>query len=630
MINFGQIILGMTLALSLFQVISKDNIKVLSQKTLSITVFSLFLGSFSYLTYKYIISDFSLLNVFMNSNTMKPLLYKVTGVWGNHEGSMLLFALLLSAYSAAYALVSKSKYSEAVLQIQAGIITLLTGYIYFTSNPFEATPTFKGVLPEQGRGLNPLLQDIGLAIHPPILYLGYAGLSIVFSYVCVAIRKNLDAKLWAEEIKNWVLWCWSFITIGVALGSWWAYRELGWGGFWFWDPVENISLMPWLISCAMMHSLLYTRKFGGLNRTSMFLGLASFLAALAGFFLVRSGIISSVHSFASDPTRGIVMLSIVFAISIYAAVIFGKNFFVLKPNIFEDFGVLSRQALVIYNIMLLLVLTATIKLGVIYPIFLSVFNIADISVGEPYFNKVFVPIAILLCFVMILTPFIKWQNEKLINVVKKSGASFAASLLAVGLVVYYNPDEINLRACFALFMGCWLIFSLVEILTKRAIKREKISKGFFAMSVAHIGFGGLCIAIALVTSLSTEKDFIISEGKKMEVDKYEVFLRKSEIIQKKNYFAQKAEIILSENKNQTKFTPENRIYFPDMSKTYETDIKYSLSKDLYMVMGESTENGDNVYSFPVRFYIKPFIAFIWISSLLIAIGGFIAMLPKKK
>ncbi len=633
MINLGQIILGTILAVSLFQAIFRvnDNSKFLSQKSLSLIVSFLCISSLAYLSYKYAVSDFSILNVFQNSNTMKPMLYKLTGVWGNHEGSMLLFVTLLAAYSSGFALISKTQVKDDVLQIQAAIITLITGYIYFTSNPFEATPIFEGMgIPEQGRGLNPLLQDIGLAIHPPILYLGYAGLSIVFSYICVAIRKKTDAKIWGEEIKNWVLWSWSFITIGVALGSWWAYRELGWGGFWFWDPVENISLMPWLISCGLIHSLLYTRKFGGLNRTSLLLGLMSFLAALAGFFMVRSGILSSVHSFAADPTRGIVMLAIVFAISAYALILFGKNFLELKPNILENFGILSRQALVIGNVIFMLALAFTIKLGVIYPITLSVFNIADISVGEPYFNKVFVPISIVLVFIMIFTPFIKWQNEKIVNVIKRSAFSFIVSVLITGFVYYFNENKFNIRAIAALFMGCWLILSLAEILIKRAAKREKISKGFFAMSVAHIGFGGLCIAISLVTSLESGKSFVLKENKKVSFEDYELSLSKSQIKQERNYFAQEADIILTQGNKKITLKPENRIYFPDMTKTFETDIKYSLSKDMYVVMGESTEKENNDYSFPLRFYIKPFIAFVWLSALLIAIGGFIAMLPKKK
>ncbi len=646
--NPGQILLALALAGTVFQfvgvLINQKNI-LFSQKNLSVLTFAFCFLALGFLAYKYVISDFSYLNVFQNSNTLKPLLYKITGIWGNHEGSMLLFSLLLSTHTCVYAIFSKSLYKDYVLHTQSMILSLLLGYTYFVSSPFEMIAVNSpDEIPLQGMGLNPLLQDIGLAIHPPILYLGYSALSIIFSYAIVVCRKNIEAKIWGELVKSWVMFSWSFITIGVALGSWWAYRELGWGGFWFWDPVENISLMPWLVTLGLLHSLLYTRKFGGLNRTSIFLGLLSFLVALAGFFFVRSGILSSVHSFASDPTRGVAMLVILMIVKLYALYVFVVNFKKLKPDIVENYSAFSRQALVLSNAIISVCLAFTIYLGIVYPIILDVFNIQKISVGEPYFNQTFIPITILLLFIMVFTPYIKWQNENLKNVVKKSYKSFLFSLIATLALYYLYQGKFNLRAILAFFTGLWVIAALLETLIPRFLKKEKISRGFFAMSVAHIGFGMLCIFISILISLESERTFSLKDGQSKKIGNYKIELKKSEISKGKNYFYQKAYFDISEGNHKFKLSPENRIYFPAMNKTFESGINYNLERDFYLVMGESYEDEkaattkpdskpevtQGEYIFPIKLYIKPFMVFLWISACIIAAGGFIAMTVRKK
>ncbi len=647
MISFGHIILAICLSVIVFQalkpaIIKSDERDFFSQRKLTISSFILVLFSFLWLEYKYIISDFSIYNVFQNSNSLKPLIYKITGVWGNHEGSMLLFALLISFYSLLFLIFSKSQFQNNILYIQSIILGSIVAYIYFFSNPFELSPQMpNGQFPEQGVGLNPLLQDIGLAIHPPILYIGYAGFSLVFSYAVIALKSsNFDIKNWAEEVKIWSLIAWSFLTIGVMLGSWWAYRELGWGGFWFWDPVENISLMPWLIGCALIHSLLYTKKFGGLTRSSVFLALLSFLLALIGFFLVRSGILSSVHSFANSPERGVAMLVIIFSFLIYSSYIFTKNFARLKPDIYENYSVLSRQALVVANVVLFFAVALTLLLGIIYPIILDVFNLSQISVGEPYFNKTIIPITIAILLIMIFTPFIKWQNEKLTSIIKKSYLSFLISLGLTILIYFYYPSKFGFISIASIFAGLWIFTSLFEVLSIRFCKREKISRGFFAMSIAHIGFAGLCITIAVLTSLEEEHHFDLTEEKNVKINQYKISFVKSEILRGDNFLAQKLTLQVNDKSKPKKdiltFEPENRVYLPSFTKTNEADVESFLAKDLYFVMGESqeiaskNENSGRAYLFPITFYIKPFISFLWIFALVIAFGGFLAATAKKK
>ncbi|MDX1949800.1 MAG: heme lyase CcmF/NrfE family subunit [Rickettsiales bacterium] len=646
MLNFGQILLAILLSLSVFQavknlILKQEDIKFFTQINLTIANFILVVFSFCWLEYKYIISDFSIFNVFQNSNTLKPLIYKITGVWGNHEGSMLLFALLISAYSFLFCLSSKTSLKDEILKYQSIIFSFILGYIYFFSNPFEFSPKMpNGEFPSQGIGLNPLLQDIGLAIHPPILYIGYAGFSLVFSYAIALCRsENFDVKIWAEQVKIWALISWSFLTIGVMLGSWWAYRELGWGGFWFWDPVENISLMPWLIGCALIHSLLYTKKFGGLTRSSVFLAILSFLLALIGFFLVRSGILSSVHSFANSPERGVAMLVIVFLISIYSSYQISKNFARLKPKIFEDYSALSRQALVVANVVLFFSIAVTLLLGIIYPIILDILNLSQISVGEPYFNKTIIPITLSVLLIMVFTPFIKWQNEKLISIAKKSYKSFFISIIFTALICFFYPSKFNFISIIALFAGFWVFTSLLEILSIRFVKREKISRGFFAMSISHIGFAGLCIIIAMLTSLEEKHSFNLTKDKNIKINNYKISYVDSEILRGENFLAQKLTLQVKDGKNDLVFYPENRVYMPSFTKTNEADVKSFIDKDLYFVMGETEEvsntsdkkrAGERVYNFPITFYVKPLISFLWIFAIVIAIGGFLAATAKKK
>lgn len=656
MINLGQIIFLIPLLLCALQVAkyigdasNKNFFKIsFSNNFLSQATFLTILLSFLFLTHLFIISDFNYNLVLQHSHTAKPLLYKITGVWGNHEGSMLLFLLILSAYSFVYSLISKQQndvigtqvicVKDRVLGVQAILLFLLLCYTYFTSNPFDATPAhFAGA--EEGFGLNPLLQDIGLAIHPPLLYVGYAGLSLAFSYAIYVLQYKVNGKKWTEFLRPWVLFSWSFLALGIAMGSWWAYRELGWGGFWFWDPVENISLVPWLIATALIHTILVTKKFNRFAFITIFLSLIAFMSSLLGFFLVRSGVLSSVHTFASDPTRGTIMLAILFSIAAYSFTLFGKRYTQIKFIPEGQMFAVSREVGILFQTILLMAMAITILLGIFYPLILEMFFQKRISVGEPYFNAVFIPISLAFIILAVFAPILKWQREKLSVVIKKSLFSLVLALaLAIYLKISY-PQEMAFHLAFAVFACAWLAISATEIIIRRLMKREKVSKGFASMIISHTAFGLLGLAITLKVSFETDTQFVFREGDTKEFADYKVTLNSSEIYRGANYITQKPNFLVEKKGEKIGiFSPENRIYFPDLTKTHEADIGFSIWRDLYIVLGQTElektsidkEQPQESYAFPTRIYIKPFIFFIWFSVLLMAFGGFLAMLPKKK
>lgn len=630
MLNLGQILLLISLVLSGFSALGFFRNGTLSNKQITYLTNFNFLSvslAFIFLTSRYIISDFSYINVFENSNSLKPLIYKITGVWGNHEGSMLLFLFLLNIYSFLFCNFSKYKNKEQVLTIQNLISFLLCLYIYFVSDPFIQ---FADETPIEGAGLNPLLQDIGLASHPPILYLGYSGFSLAFSLAIIAAKNQEEGVEWALTSRFWSLISFSFLTIGVALGSWWAYRELGWGGFWFWDSVENSSLLPWLVGLALIHCLLSTKKFGFSKNLALCLSVFSFIMSIFGFFIVRSGILSSVHSFASDPTRGIFMLSIMVIITIFGFynIIF-KNLRSDEPTI--ELGIISRYGLILGNILLLAVLAFTLILAILYPVIMEFISNDKISIGQPYFNAVYIPISLLMALIMVYTPYIKWPREKLWPPIKKSINSLLFSIIITAIVKFKYPDEVTIRPMIGLFFGLWILSSLLFLLIIRKLKGEKISQGFFAMCVSHIGFGLLLVAISLKVSFELEKHLIFKPNDKIQFAGYNIGFKGYSIGKRDNYFFQSADFLLVNKKNDKRvvLTPENRVYMPKLTKTHESAIYHRLFSDVYLVLGESIAQKKG-YKFPVRIFYKPFTSYIWIAAFIIALGAFIGILPNRK
>lgn len=626
MITAGQIILALPLASSAIQCIkafTKMQINT-SHEFIAKFTFAGILTAFAFLVYKFATSDFMYSLVFLNSNTAKPMLYKITGVWGNHEGSMLLFLLILTGYGFLFSKFSKFKFKNDALGFQGLISFLIIFYVFFTSNPFDPIAGLEGA-PSEGMGLNPLLQDIGLAIHPPVLYLGFAGFSLAFSIAMAVLKNNYTEKNWCEYSRPWILISYIFLSLGVALGAWWAYRELGWGGFWFWDPVENTSLLPWIFSCALIHSMYCTKKFNRFAMMTIFLSLTTFMCSLLGFFLVRSGLLSSVHTFASDPLRGSVMLIIIFIIAAVAMISFGKKCATMRFKTEDQIHYISREAGILIQVVLLMAMAATIFLGIFYPIVLELFLKERIGIGEPYFNSVFVPITFGMMTVMIFVPILKWQRERIRTVLRKSIISF---MLSACFVMYMEVayKEVSNKIGVGLFLSAWIILLGVEVVLKKLITKDKLSKSFVAMIISHAAFGGLVMGITLNAAFSSDTQVVMKLKDKTEFEGLNIQAQTSVVNQSKNFISQQ----VSFDVNGKILKPENRIYFPDLTKTHEADIDYGFAKDVYVVMGQSEEVKKGEYVFPTRIYIKSFMFVIWFSVVCMAFGGFLALLPKKK
>ncbi|MCD6036003.1 MAG: cytochrome c biosis protein CcmF [Rickettsiales bacterium] len=597
--------------------------------------------AFLSLVISYVISDFSVLNVALNSHTAKPLLYKISGAWGNHEGSMLLWLWVLVLYSGVYALTHPL--SERLHAVTLGIQQIITlGFLIFillTSDPFILVFP----VPTEGQGLNPVLQDIGLALHPPMLYLGYVGFSLPFSAAIAALLCNRADGLWAGGIKKWVVTPWICLTLGVGLGSWWAYRELGWGGFWFWDPVENASLMPWLAGTALLHALLVMEKREILRGWTMLLAILTFSLSLIGTFLVRSGVLTSVHAFANDPERGVFILILLGIIAGGGFLIFALKAPSLSPK--NTTATVSRETLLLLGTILLVIACGVVFLGTLYPLFLEVLQGARVSVGPPYYDLTFTPIIVPILFLAFFTPAISWKQDNLSSLLRPSILPLVGLLAVAGGLLFW--DEGRAQAMLypigfvALISGVWLIVGMCVLWGKRIrifqvpfaemVERAKgISLTYYAMLIAHIGFGVLVIAAASASLWQQEQQKMMAEGDSINVAGYRLELEKVEYSAGKNYFTRIGKFRVYEgDKELGMLNPEYRFYPVEGQQTNEADIYVSgpgLS-DLYTVIGESRE-GQNGYA--VRVYYKPAVAWIWIGCILMGAGGAISLFKRKK
>jgi cytochrome c-type biogenesis protein CcmF len=595
--------------------------KQIKASYISFSVFMLVLLSFGCLMYSYVVSDFSVMNVYKNSHTQKPLIYKITGTWGNHEGSMLLLCLILVAYSFAFALLGKvdDKLKDIIISVQSFINIGFLAFIYFTSNPFEEVSP----VPENGVGLNPLLQDIGLAMHPPVLYLGYIGFSLALSYSVAALILGRADKNWAQSLKKWSLLSWSFLTLGIGLGSWWAYRELGWGGFWFWDPVENASLMPWLAATAFLHSLIVMEKRGSLKIWTVLLGVLTFSLCLIGIFLVRSGVLTSVHSFASDPQRGtyiLIFLGVVVGVSLS---LFAFKAHKIKPeNTYTPF---SKEGGILINNLILVALCFIVLLGTIYPIIMEVFSDYSVAVGEPYFNSEFNPIALPLLLLAGVVPAINWKKDEFDKVKAKLYIPLTAFLFVLGFVLFV-PEKKSFIAAIALGLSAWLIVSMAYALYKR--KGASITMPFLGMIISHIGLAVLVAGITVVSVWGEEKEEIIHANESIKISSYDVKLVDMYLGADDNYLHRFGNFEVSDYKGEkiADLNPEVRFYPVQGQNTTESDIHYGLLSNLYIAMGDSDGN----YGYVVRVYYKPWVNLIWLGCVLMTIGGFVAMVKRKK
>jgi len=613
--SLGNLSLWLSLIFSILQfIVSKknNNLPLLNISVLSLLFTSLL--SFFLLMYLYIVSDFTVSNVFENSHTTKPLIYKIAAVWGNHEGSMLMWILVLVIFNYfIFKLLNKknSTFIAKSLEIQAIIIFGFILFTIFTSNPFEK------IIPPQpdGLGFNPILQDPALAIHPPLLYIGYVGFSAAFSMSIAALTLNSNEKiLWYYYMKPFVLAAWTFLTIGIALGSFWAYYELGWGGWWFWDPVENASFMPWLIGTALLHSLIIVEKRKSLKNWVLLLSILAFLLSVVGTFLVRSGILTSVHTFALDPTRGLYILIFTAFLGAYSFILFAKN----SKKFEEDryFKFFSKEGSILLNNIIMLVVCFTVLLGTIYPLIIEALTNNKISVGEPYYNSTVIPIVIPGILIMGIGPILSWGSEKKLNLLKK----IFPNILVTGtltLVIFTIYKSYSIIALVGIILAFWIISNNLSLLIK---KDKSVSTG---MLVSHLGIGLLILGITGSSVWQKEKILNMNIKNEFKIEKYNVIFENVEELRGKNYIALRGNFSVFDHKNIfiTKLRPENRYYPITNNFTTEASIHSNLTRDLYIVLGEGNEKD----GWTIRMYYNPLVAWIWIGSFIIFVGGIISM-----
>jgi len=621
--NLGNILLFLNVILSLSIIyIANKNLKIIGginkiifqlnliQSTSIITCFFVLIAAF-------IVSDFSLITVYQNSHSLKPLFYKIAGTWGNHEGSLLLWAIILSIFSFLFLIYNKDhpkKFRLLTLIIQNILILGFLFFILFNSNPFSQISP----IPSEGLGLNPILQDPALAIHPPLLYVGFVGSSIYFSAAIASLISNYSEKSFSLSIKNWVLISWCFQTLGILVGSIWAYYELGWGGFWFWDPVENASLLPWFAMTALFHSLIVFERRNIFYFWVIILCVITFILSVTGTFLVRSGILNSVHTFASDPTRGIYIL-IFLSLMIFGSILllfqkYKKENYDLNRNSKETFILVNNWFMMFYLI--------TVLLGTIYPIFTDALTGNKISVGPPFYNTIIFPVVAFFLLFMALGPKTKWIKNKFENITIYLLILAGAAGLNLAIIFFFKSYSLlsNFIIISALFL---IISSLMDV--AKALKKNKLD---FARIISHTAFGFLVLFIGLNDIFSIEKDYNIKLGETKKFESYSIQLQSLDLKNYKNYQAVIGKLVIKNiNSNQTNIlNPEIRIYDKPKTLTYEAAIKTSLIKDYYLTMS----NIDRSDYYNVKFQKKPLMAWIWISVIMIVVGGLVRLFNNAK
>ena len=618
-IGHYSLILGLFIGLILifFSIKNFRNSIYLDTKILSFTFlqFILVVVSFLCLILSFVFSDFSNETVFNNSHTTKPLFYKISGTWGNHEGSLLLWLLVLTLFIFLFLIKTKNqptKYKILTLVFQQIIIIGFFVFLIKTSNPFN----YLYPIPEEGLGLNPILQDPALAIHPPILYLGYVGSSIIFSSALAATSLNMISKKWASHIKKWVLISWVFLTLGILLGSIWAYYELGWGGFWFWDPVENVSLMPWLALTTLLHCVLVLEKKLVLTSWVIILSISTFTLSMCGTFLVRSGILNSVHTFANDPERGLFILIFLFSLIFISLFIF---FFFHKPNQsnLNNFFWLSKETSIIINNWFMMYFLSVVLVGTVYPIFLDVLTSEKISVGPPFYHKLIIPFLIPFLLIMAIGPKLKWIKSNLEDKVYLISLLFISFLLSFLIVKNFNSNF--LINTILISSALYLFFvTLRDFFIK---KKNNISQ-----NIAHFGFSLLILSILFNSLFSTEIITNLKVGETFETSTTKIIFKNISQKKEKNYKSVVGNFsIQNSNGKIDNLSPELRIYNQPNIVTSEADIKTTLLSDKFLVIN-LVQNQDY---FNVRYQVKPFMLWIWLSVLLISSGALISLFKKE-
>ena len=621
MINqLGNYSLYIALLISIF-VISKTSLSLRkSSITLSGNIFSLIsvqsimvIISFLTLIYAFVTSDFSNETVYNNSHTKKPLFYKISGTWGNHEGSLLLWLLVLTIFLFIFTVESKNlsqRYRTLTLFFQQIIIFGFLLFILFTSNPFSNLFP----IPNEGTGLNPILQDPALAIHPPILYLGYVGTSIIFSSALAAIISGSINKSWASHIKKWVLVSWVFLSIGILLGSIWAYYELGWGGFWFWDPVENVSLMPWLCLTALLHTIFTLEKRDIFHSWAVILSITTFSLSMSGTFLVRSGILNSIHTFANDPSRGVFILCFLFILIFLSILIYFFYQKTIKENLTKPY-LISKETAVLLNNLFMMFFLSVVLIGTVYPIFLEVINNEKISIGPPFYHKLLIPFLIPFLFFMAIGPNIKWINDKIGKINFTQVSIFIISII----VSYFFVKKYGVS--YLLSLPLFILSIFLFFITIKDFFGKKIN---ISQKISHFGFSLLILSILLNGVLSKEFSSNMKVGDERKFLNKTIKFESIKVIKEQNYQSLIGEFYIKDENSSLSLKPELRIYDQPQTITSEADISSTIFSDNFLVF--NVLKNDGFYN--VRYQIKPFMIWIWISVILISFGGLISL--KKK
>ena len=596
----------------------------------------LMLVAFGCLTAAFVQNDFSVVYVAQHSNTLLPIEYRVAAVWGGHEGSLLLWVVMLSLWTLAVAAFSRQLPDRMVARV-LGTLALVTAgfllFILFTSNPFER------LLPavEEGRDLNPLLQDPGLIIHPPMLYMGYVGFSVAYAFAVAALLSGQLDAAWARWSRPWTTAAWVFLTLGIALGSWWAYYELGWGGWWFWDPVENASFMPWLVGTALVHSLAVTEKRGSFKNWTVLLAISAFSLSLLGTFLVRSGVLTSVHAFATDPKRGIFILA-------FLVVVIGSSLALFawrapKVGLGGRFALLSRESLLLTNNVLLVVACSSVLLGTLYPLAIDALGAGKLSVGPPYFNAVFAPLMVPVLFLIGVAPFARWKQASLGEIARTlRWALLGAALVAVVVPLLYG--EWKALVALGLLLAAWIVLAGTQNFVERvqatrggqsfAAAALRQPRSFFGMHTAHVGVAVFVVGVSMVMTYEQEKDVKMELGDTVSVGGYTFQFNGVSQVQGPNYTALRGDVDLSlDGKFLKKLHPEKRAYVASSMPMTEAAIDTGFLRDTYVSLGEPIDKAKPEAAWAVRVYYKPFVDWIWGGCVLMAIGGLIAISDRR-
>ncbi|MGB3611273.1 MAG: heme lyase CcmF/NrfE family subunit [Cellvibrio sp.] len=610
---------------------SGNQLLMLTGRSLATGFFVLIVIAFLCLVYAFVNDDFSVAYVSSNSNSLLPVYFKISAVWGGHEGSLLLWVLMLAGWTLAIAMFSKS----LPLDMQARVLSVMgfvgLGFLLFmifTSNPFER---ILPLAPQEGSDLNPLLQDIGLIIHPPVLYMGYVGFSATFAFAIAALMAGRLDSAWARWSRPWANMAWGFLTVGIALGSWWAYYELGWGGWWFWDPVENASFLPWLVGTALIHSLAVTEKRGMFKSWTILLAIFTFSLSLLGTFLVRSGVLTSVHAFANDPERGVFILVFLLLVVGGSLTLYALRAPVVKSM--PGFSWLSRETLLLGNNILLTITMITVLLGTLYPLIADALGWGKISVGPPYFNFFFLPLMGVLCMLMALGPLANWKRTTGMHMVQWLWRPWVVSMV-IGLVVpYLYNDEYSWLAALSVFIGSWILTSLVADIRHKVRNSSSIGAGlrrltlsYHAMIIAHAGIAVTLLGVTLTSIYNEQRDVRMAVNEPLVIEDFEFVLQEVRRVEGPNYIADEAVIRVTESgKPVPDMKPQKRRYLAGGNIMTEVALEVGFFRDLYVAMGEPLDDG----AWAMRVHFKPFVRWIWLGALMMAFGATLAVADKR-